>query len=90
MILAQTVSPALQQNKTPNTTVIILNDKMSDKNLSDANKALLEYGDAVSLLTDGVHGSSVRVVSYPKTEHAALLKKWKTGYQQSIKPNFNS
>ena len=47
---------------------------MSDKNLSDANKALLEYGDAVSLLTDGVHGSSVRVVAYPKTEHVALLK----------------
>ena len=77
MILAQTVSPALQQNKTPNTTVIILNDKMSDKHLSDADKALLDHGDSVSLLTDGVHGSSVRVVAYPKTEHKALLKNGK-------------
>ena len=77
MILAQTVSPALQQSKTPNTTVIILNDKMSDKRLSDANKALLDHGDSVSLLTDGVHGSSVRVVAYPKTEHKALLKNGK-------------
>ena len=50
---------------------------MSDKHLSDAMKALLEHGDTVSLLTDGVHGSSVRVVAYPKTEHKALLKNGK-------------